>query len=352
MATAKIRLGLLGLGREHLDLMPALYRDPQASVVWVYGGEAAATVARLGSLFSFPAVSELDADSLAQTDLIIRPATEAPEWEGKIPEHIPVITDAELAALHADNSFRWAELTWPASGGAREPSLSQAAPDPQNAEDVAKVDAQDDAVSPENDRPREGLVCAGDEPAPAALPVWFAHLSRAAGLGAWFVDRLADLERPAPACCLALLTPGGGCVAVYGTGLAGEARRERFRRRLGGRLPQWGAADGAEPPAVLKSLPADICATCGLPPGPMRLLWREMRGHYRAVLMVGVGRAGEPVPRAWLTAADDFLQGESRGLQALVDLTITARQAREWRRLRSVVQRLNGRHPGNRDAGA
>ncbi len=348
---AIIRLGLLGIGREYLDLLPTLYRNKQAKVVWVYGGDAAATVARLGSLFSFPSVENLSEEILAGVDLVIRPAREATEWSHELPENIRVLTDEELSDLRAQDGFRWSELfpvggddhqTDDSAGQATLPAVNE--DEPSYGEDLSTPPVAAATLPTREEDEGEPSVISAAHPDLPELPSVLGSLVHAGNLGEWICRRLHN-RCPGPETSLLLLQRGGVCIAAYRASGSVGADTMRVLRKLTGLLGRTGQASSGHPggPARLGGLRPDDLAALGLPRNPVWALPWRLDTCLEACLLVSSRTEPQHIdnePPQWLGTAQEALLSEHDALRALAHLTHQEHQARSWRRLRSICREL------------
>jgi len=280
----RLRIGLLGVRQEHLELLPALYRDERIEVAWIYAGSPKASVARLGSLFSFPVVSALSAGALESIDLLVRAPRDRAPREVEAPADLPVMTDAQLAALRGPDGFAWDKVP-------RRRRRMPVRPTPR------------EPASPS--MPRE-------------LPDWFSKLATADGLGTWLyraLERELGTEGPA----LLLVTRGAACRAAYGprgrpTGVGRLCHRlVKSGRRLDGRA-------------------SELAQACGLRGRRIGHVVLPLSGGWVARLLVSE-EASEPA---------EALRAHAPELKLLARWIRRERQARAWRRLRSLGRRLLG----------
>jgi len=75
------RIGILGLSERNFDLLPALWRDPAAFVLWVRSEDSDAPLSRLAELLEFPVIA--DPENAAEVDLLIVRGADVPHAAGK-----------------------------------------------------------------------------------------------------------------------------------------------------------------------------------------------------------------------------------------------------------------------------
>ena len=112
------RIGILGLSERNFDLLPALYRDPRAAVLWVRAEDAASPLARLAELLEFHVVE--DPQQAAEVDVLVVRGAEAlrsggmPQPGGLRPSRgrrvARVVSESGLRDLLRAGRFEWERL--------------------------------------------------------------------------------------------------------------------------------------------------------------------------------------------------------------------------------------------------
>jgi hypothetical protein len=336
-AIERVRIGLLGLSREHLDLLPALFRDPRVTICWVDGQTVGPTVTRLAGLFDCPAIDGITAGALAEVGVLLGPAGRRPDLPpGALNAHVH-LTDADLASLQEGGGFNWEAALARASGG----ELAGAA---QTNEPPAPTPAPGASLAPAGERPQPALPGQPAAADPEQLPAWFADLTDPERLGAWFCERIEAASGGSRACLLLLLR-AGRCVAAFQAGGGSKMRPsgrapQRLARALAAAPGAEASADGA---IAVAGLPEEPLLYYGLQPGQVWLLRQPLAGNLEACLLLAADADGQS--RAG--SADDGLRfarslfaAQRDALEALGRLARERREARNWRRARWVWRRL------------
>ncbi len=103
-----VRIAVLGMEREHLELLPALFKDPRVDICWVYCHDSESAIAHLASLFSFPVVTEPpDSQTVHDLDILIQPEQGAIRFEPAQKNGLQIISDRQLASMRNQNGFDW-----------------------------------------------------------------------------------------------------------------------------------------------------------------------------------------------------------------------------------------------------
>jgi len=204
-STRSLRVGVAGLQRRYMDLLPALYRTEGLEVAWVVtAGDS--TLERLCDLFEFPVKGD-DAGALPPVDVAV--LGHRGESVGAILARATL--SAEVVSGLVKGGRIDVEALWDAAGLPREEEASAAEQEPRR-EDLEGGGAASDEGEIQQGNPSANAV----QPWPDEAPAWLAKASDLASLADWIVATikqeagLSDCRLFAPDAGMRRLIPEGG----------------------------------------------------------------------------------------------------------------------------------------------
>jgi hypothetical protein len=333
----QIRLAVVGMARERLELLPALFNDPQVEIRWVYAKDSDSAIAHLASLFSFPVRSDLPAlGAMTDIDFVIQAENGGPVVDPTVRNGVRLLSDVTLAACRRADGFAWDQV------------VVETAP-------KKIIDPPVEAIPDPTPQPQgwvPGMTCSPERQMPEDLPAWFPRLIDPKRLGAWFCDRIdVTLEMPLPS--IIVLTRGNRIFGIYDAlGKPGPQLLRSVRRFF--RLictPDFFSANShitnghpVEGPFDLSSLGQKQLFECGFSGSGAQVYRMPLEGKIDSWLLYI-----DSVERTSQQASDlvspqavrETLARHRMTVEVLARLTIQVEQAKQWRLLRSMGKRLH-----------
>jgi len=359
-----VRLAVLGMERKHLELLPALFKDPQVDICWVYTNDSESAMAHLASLFSFPIVTDPpDSETLHDLDILVRPESGSIRFEPASNNGLSIISDHQLASIRRRNGFAWEEVivtdpeqatnlsiddqtTSQTEQPAETPDSGEPAPPPEMESCMSEAAADDSLWV-------QGMTCNPSRGMPDDLPAWFHRLVNPKRLGAWLCDQIDNkLQTPLP--CVLVLTDSRRILGVFDAmGRPGSQMRRsvyRFMKltsQMNFTSANFDLLQSDQPvigPFNLSQLPIDSLDHCGFRRSGTHVFRMALQKNRSAWLLYfnANGKISGEEQQPILPAVIRRTFAEQRmALETLTKLTIKNEQARQWRMLQSMGRKLN-----------